>query len=60
MGASIILGVAARNDGLRSAHPVTDCSGWVAVLLAAGVQAANIATGHTAFSDGDISDVNTA
>ncbi len=49
----------AKADGLQAIPPVIDCSGWTALLLATGMQAANSAAGCETFSAGDIAAVHT-
>ncbi len=39
----------AKADKLQTSPPVVDCSGWTALLLATGMQAANAVAGIEAF-----------
>ncbi len=45
--------------GLAADPPVIDCSGWVALLLSTGMEAANRASGRTPFTDHDVAAVDT-
>jgi hypothetical protein len=48
-----------KAEGLEADPPVIDCSGWVALLLAAGMKAANKSAGTPRFSSGDIAAIHT-
>lgn len=43
-----------KAPGLDASPPVIDCSGWVGVLLTAGMRAQNRAAGHDVFDAADI------
>lgn len=49
----------AKADKLQATPPVIDCSGWTALLLTTGMQAANTAKGSETFSAGDLAMVRT-
>lgn len=49
----------AKADKLQSTQPVIDCSGWTALLLEAGMQAANAATGEETFDSHDLAAIHT-
>ncbi|MBN8901535.1 MAG: hypothetical protein J0H19_13725 [Rhodospirillales bacterium] len=49
----------AKTDKLQAIPPVIDCSGWTALLLATGMQAANAAAGSETFSAGDLAALHT-
>ena len=49
----------AKADKLQAIPPVVDCSGWTALLLATGMQAANAAAGMETFNAGDLAAVHT-
>jgi hypothetical protein len=44
----------AKASGLDASPPVIDCSGWVGVLLTAGMNAQNYAAGRDVFDASDI------
>jgi hypothetical protein len=48
-----------KASGLDADPPVIDCSGWVALLLSAGMQAANRATDRARFTSHDVAAVDT-
>lgn len=48
-----------KASGLTNDPPVIDCSGWVALLLSAGMDAANRETGRALFSEADMAAVHT-
>lgn len=48
-----------KAGGLDADPPVIDCSGWAALLLAAGMQAANGAAGAMLFENRDVAAVDT-
>ena len=48
-----------KANGLNADPPVIDCSGWVALLLSAGMKAANRTVGAELFSSFDIAAVDT-
>jgi hypothetical protein len=48
-----------KASGLNADPPVIDCSGWVALLLSAGMEAANRAADRALFSRGDVEAVGT-
>lgn len=48
-----------KASGLDDDPPVIDCSGWTALLLSAGMAAANHQAGHALFSEADVAAVNT-
>jgi hypothetical protein len=49
----------AKADKLQATPPVVDCSGWTALLLATGMQAANTVAGIGMFNTGDLAAVHT-
>ena len=49
----------AKANGLDHDPPVIDCSGWTALLLSAGMAAANREAGRPLFSDLDVAAVHT-
>jgi len=49
----------AKAAGLDADPPVIDCSGWAALLLAAGMKAVNASVGKATFSHDDIAAVST-
>jgi hypothetical protein len=48
-----------KKSGLKSDTPVIDCSGWAALLLSAGMEAANRAAAGELFSSSDVAAINT-
>ncbi|MDE4909270.1 hypothetical protein PQI07_00960 [Methylobacterium sp. 092160098-2] len=48
-----------KASGLNDHPPVIDCSGWTALLLSAGMAAANREAGRLLFSDADMAAVHT-
>lgn len=48
-----------KASGLNSNSPVIDCSGWAALLLSAGMRAANGAVSSSLFSDHDVAALST-
>lgn len=48
-----------KASGLNDNPPVIDCSGWTALLLSAGMAAANRGAGRRLFSDADVAAVHT-
>jgi hypothetical protein len=48
-----------KASGLADHPPVIDCSGWTALLLSAGMAAANREAGCLLFSDADMASVHT-
>lgn len=48
-----------KATGLDADPPVIDCSGWTALLLAAGMKAVNASVAKTAFKSDDIAAVST-
>ena len=49
----------AKASGLNAAPPVIDCSGWVTLLLSAGMDAANRAVDRRLFRNDDIAAIGT-
>lgn len=48
-----------KASGLEADAPVIDCSGWVALLLSAGMEAANRAANSALFSSYDVLAIDT-
>lgn len=48
-----------KANGLNDDPPVIDCSGWTALLLSAGMAAANREAGRSLFRDADVAAVHT-
>ena len=49
----------AKADKLQASPPVVDCSGWIALLLVTGMQAANTVAGRETFNADDLAAVQT-